>query len=48
VQLYGLVNNILNQSPPIIVDNFIAPLATNPSLYDVIGRTFILGARFQY
>jgi iron complex outermembrane recepter protein len=47
VQVYAHVDNVLDQDPPIIVSNFIAPLATNPSLYDVIGRTFTLGIRLQ-
>lgn len=46
--LYGNVHNLWNRSPPIIVDPFIAPHATNPTLYDVIGRTFQLGVRFRF
>ena len=48
VQIYGLMNNVFNQAPPIIVSNFIAPIATNPVQYDVLGRTFVAGVRFKY
>lgn len=48
IQLYGTMNNVFNQAPPIIVSNFIAPIATNPVQYDVIGRTFLAGVRFKY
>ena len=46
--LYGNVNNLFNKAPPIIVNTFVAPQATNPTLYDVIGRTFQLGVRFTF
>ncbi len=47
LQLYGVINNLFDRDPPIIVSNFISPLATNPALYDVIGRTFVVGVRFR-
>lgn len=47
LELYGIVNNIFDRNPPIIVSFFIAPQATNPGLYDVIGRTFVVGVRYR-
>jgi outer membrane receptor protein involved in Fe transport len=47
LQLYGVVNNLFDRDPPIIVSTFISPLATNPVLYDVIGRAFAIGIRFR-
>ena len=46
--LYGNVNNLFNRAPPILVSAFIAPQVTNATLYDVIGRTFVLGVRFRF
>jgi len=45
--LYGIVNNLFDRDPPIVVSTFISPQATNPRLYDVIGRSFVLGVRFR-
>jgi len=47
LQLYGVINNLFDRDPPIIVSKFISPEATNPALYDVIGRTFVVGVRFR-
>lgn len=47
LQIFGVINNLLDRDPPIIVSNFIAPQATNPKLYDVIGRTFVIGVRLR-
>lgn len=49
VELYGVVRNLFDKDPPVDPSNFfLAPLATNPILYDVIGRTFTVGLRFKY
>lgn len=48
VELYGNINNLFNQFPPIVVGQFIDAPATNGYLYDVIGRTFVAGVRFKY
>jgi outer membrane receptor protein involved in Fe transport len=49
VQLYGVVKNLFDKDPPVDPSNFfLSPLATNPILYDVIGRTFTVGVRFKY
>jgi outer membrane receptor protein involved in Fe transport len=45
VQVYGAVVNLANTRPPV------APSITgsfNPVLYDVIGRTFRVGARMNF
>jgi outer membrane receptor protein involved in Fe transport len=47
LEFYGVINNLFDVTPPIIVSTFISPQATNPALYDVIGRSFVLGVRFR-
>jgi outer membrane receptor protein involved in Fe transport len=49
--LYAAVDNIANKAPAqAAVGPFIgaAPLSINPALYDVLGRTFRVGARFEW
>jgi iron complex outermembrane recepter protein len=48
VELFFNIHNIANAAPPIDPSSFIFQYQTNPSLYDVIGRTFTVGARFHY
>jgi iron complex outermembrane recepter protein len=49
IQLYGVVKNVFDKDPPVAPSTFfLSPLATNPVLYDVIGRTFTMGARFKF
>jgi outer membrane receptor protein involved in Fe transport len=48
LQLYAVINNLFDRDPPIIVTTFISPQATNTSLYDVIGRTFVVGIRLRH
>jgi outer membrane receptor protein involved in Fe transport len=47
VQFYGKVNNVFNQDPPLDPYIFFAPTQTNPGLYDVVGRNFLLGVRVK-
>jgi hypothetical protein len=47
LELYAVINNLFDLDPPIIVSTFISPQATNPALYDVIGRSFVVGVRFR-
>jgi hypothetical protein len=47
LDLYAVVNNLFDVNPPIIVSTFISPQATNPMMYDVIGRSFVVGVRFR-
>lgn len=48
LEVYFSVHNLLNAAPPIDPSSFIFQYQTNPSLYDVIGRTFTAGVRFHY
>ncbi|HEX7781556.1 MAG TPA: TonB-dependent receptor [Sphingobium sp.] len=48
LQLFATMNNVFDKDPPIVPSTFIVSLATNPVLYDVVGRTFSVGARFKY
>lgn len=47
VQIFGVVNNILDKDPPIVPATFQSALATNTVLYDTIGRSFVAGVRFK-
>ncbi len=50
MNLYAAVDNIANRAPAqAAVGPFIgaAPLGINPALYDVLGRTFRVGARLE-
>jgi iron complex outermembrane receptor protein len=48
LQLYANVRNLLDKDPPLDPANFVFPLYSNAVLYDTIGRTFSVGARFKY
>jgi outer membrane receptor protein involved in Fe transport len=45
-QLYGAVNNLFDSQPPNRFSSSTGP--TNPVLFDVVGRSFRLGARVSY
>lgn len=52
LQVYLNVENVLNRAPPVVPEGLtgVVPyfsLQTNPSLYDVLGRTFRVGFRFS-
>ncbi|MEA3176627.1 MAG: hypothetical protein QOI59_150 [Gammaproteobacteria bacterium] len=47
-QIYATINNILDKDPPRDPENFLEPAQTNAVLYDVIGRTFTVGARVNF
>ena len=50
VQLYGVINNIFDRAPP-LAPSYVAlssaPVQTNQSLYDVLGRRFTVGLKLQ-
>jgi len=46
VEIYGIVNNLLNQDPPNDIPSSFGP--TNPVLYDVVGRAYKVGVRFAF
>jgi len=46
VELFGVVNNLLDKDPPNYIPSSFAP--TNPVIYDVVGRSYKVGARFAF
>lgn len=44
LQIFGVINNLFDKDPPLVA----GVLFTGGSPYDTIGRSFKLGARFQY
>jgi outer membrane receptor protein involved in Fe transport len=46
--LFGSVDNVFDEPAPIVGSSFFAPVASNPALYDVLGRYFSAGLRFKY
>jgi len=46
LQLFGVVNNLLDNDPPNDTPSSFG--ATNPVLYDVVGRSYKIGVRFAY
>jgi len=49
VQLYGKINNALNQDPPLMGTNGGVKNLTTPSfLYDQVGRMFGIGVRYKW
>ena len=50
-EIYGTVNNLFDTDPPPSPTRIGAPasiLGTNPTLYDVVGRQFNVGVRFNF
>lgn len=48
-QLFLTVNNLLDQDPPIVpTGSATYPRATNPNIYDVVGRYFTFGVRATF
>lgn len=47
VQVFGLVNNLFDRDPPIVVSNSVFSLETNAATYDTIGRRFMIGLRLR-
>lgn len=45
IELRGGINNLFDKEPPLLAG---VPGATNPGLYDVVGRSFFIGARFTF
>jgi iron complex outermembrane receptor protein len=48
LQLFATINNLFDAAPPVAPYNFIFGSPTTASLFDVIGRRFVVGARFAY
>lgn len=48
-ELYGKINNALNQDPPMIADgSTLKALAAASQIYDRIGRVFGIGIRYRW
>jgi hypothetical protein len=49
LDLFLTVNNLFNRFPPLLpIGSFNVDYPTNATLYDVAGRTFTAGVRFQF
>lgn len=48
IELFAHVKNVLDRDPSIVPNPFFIPLATNPTFYDTIGRSFAVGARVRF
>ena len=42
------VQNLFDKDPAVVAASTLSGLQANPTLYDVIGRTYRVGLRFQY
>lgn len=48
VEAYFKVDNLLDKDPPVAALNVSSALQTNPTLYDVMGRSYRIGVRLRY
>lgn len=48
LQMFGGIDNLFNNKPPIMGTALSGDANTDPSLYDVIGRRFFIGARARF
>lgn len=48
LELFGGIDNLLDNQPPILGTAISADTNTDPSLYDVVGRRFFMGARLKF
>ena len=48
LQLFGGIDNLFNNKPPIMGTALAGDANTDPSLYDVLGRRFFVGARARF
>ncbi|MBN8829886.1 MAG: TonB-dependent receptor [Sphingomonadales bacterium] len=46
LEIFGVVNNLFDKDPPVDAPSSFGP--TNNVLYDVLGRTYRMGARFKF
>lgn len=46
LEIYGVVNNLFDKDPPVDLPSSFGP--TNNVLYDVVGRTYRVGARLRF
>ena len=48
LQLFAGVNNVFDQDPPIAASEFISNWSSNPAVYNLIGRNYYGGVRFDF
>lgn len=48
IELYGKVDNLLDNSPPVLPNNIVQPTVANSQMYDKIGRYYVIGARLRF
>ena len=47
-EIYAGVDNLFDRDPPVVPADFIVNSATNPAIYDVVGRKFYVGVRASF
>jgi len=47
IEVYGKIDNLLNNAPPILPNNIVQPTVANSQMYDKIGRFYVAGVRFR-
>ena len=48
LQLYAGIDNVFDQDPPIAPSDFIINWSSNPFVYNLIGRNWYGGVRFDF
>ena len=49
LEVYGKINNLLNQDPPLLADNAtLKALADTSNIYDRLGRVYGIGLRYRW
>jgi iron complex outermembrane receptor protein len=48
LQVFGRVTNLFDKDPPVLSNSLINSVPTNASLYDVAGRSFVVGMRVAF
>ncbi len=48
MEVYGGINNVFDNDPPVVPYNFVANLQSNGGIYDLVGRFFYVGLRGKF
>lgn len=48
IEVYGKIDNLLNNGPPVIPNNIVQPTVSNSQMYDKIGRYYVGGVRLRF
>ena len=48
LQVFAGMNNVFDQDPPIAASDFISNWSSNPAVYNLIGRNYYGGIRFDF